>query len=157
MKARQTIPSQWLVADLRTGDPVAAAQRLPSGSGILLLYRDLPRRERARLIRDLRRVARRRGLMIVDELAGRSARVHDLRELRRAGSAGVELVFLSPMFQTDSHPERKPLPRMRASTLARLSKVPVVALGGMTRRRFAHVARLGFQGWAGIGAWKIRT
>lgn len=157
MKARQTIPRQWLVADARTGDPVAAARRLPRGSGILFLYRQLPKRERAPLLRDLRTVARLRGLTVVDELAGSSARVHDMRELRRAGSSGVRLIFLSAIFPTRSHPEGRPLPRMRAATLAQLSNVPVIALGGMTDRRFAQVARLGFQGWAGIDAWKIRT
>lgn len=157
MKARQTIPRQWLVADTRTGDPLAAARRLPRGSGILFLYRYLPERDRARLLREVRRIARARRLTVVDELARRSARVHDMRELRRAGSAGTRLIFLSPIFATQSHPERVPLPRMRAATLARLSKVPVIALGGMTSGRFAQVALLGFQGWAGIGAWKIRT
>ena len=157
MKARQTIPRRWLIADSRTGDPVAAAGRLPRGSGILFLYLDLPKRDRARLLGELRRIAQARGLTIVDELVGRSARVHGMRELRQAGLAGAKLIFLSPIFPTASHPEWAPLPRMRAATLARLSKVPVIALGGMTSRRFAQLERLGFQGWAGIGAWKIRT
>lgn len=157
MRPRQTIPRQWLVVDARTGDPLAAARRLPRGSGILLLCRDLPVRDRARLLRGLRRVARARGLAIADELAGRCSRVHDMRELRRSGTAGRDCVFLSSIFPTASHPGRAPLPRMRAATLARLSKVPVVALGGMSRHRFAQVERLGFQGWAGIDAWKIRT
>jgi len=152
MKRRQRVPSQWLVADRRLGDALwEAVARLPRGSGVLLLYQELPRRERARLVARLRRAARRQALIIADELAGGAARIHDLRELRRA--AGVPLLFVSPLFPTASHPDWAPMPRMRAAALARLARVPVIALGGMDQARFRRIRGLGFAGWAGIDAW----
>jgi thiamine-phosphate pyrophosphorylase len=82
-----------------------------------------------------------------------AARVHNVRELRRALAARVPLILLSPIFATRSHPEWKPLPRMRAAALARLAGRRAIALGGMNRRRFKVIEKLGFIGWAGIDAW----
>jgi thiamine-phosphate pyrophosphorylase len=159
MKRRQTrTPQRWLVADERTGGELPAAlRRLPPGSGVLLLYRDMAAGKRARLLAMLRRLARRRGLVIVDEAAGEAARVHILEELLNAGLGRVPLLFLSPMAPTRSHPGRPPLPRMKAAALLRLAKVPVIALGGMNEQRFAAVRRLGFAGWAGIDAWRLSS
>jgi len=157
MKRRQPLPRQWLVADGRTGQRLwLALATVPRGSGVLVLYRDLPKRERAALLAKLLRVARRRRLVVADETAGEAARVHDLKELRGSSLRRTPLIFLSPMFETRSHPSWKPLPRMRAAAMVRLAPVPVMALGGMNEQRFRRVKRLGFQGWAGIDAW-IRT
>ena len=153
-RGQTSIPTRWLVADGRLGDRLwRAAERLPRGSGILLLFRDLPKGERTRLKARLRRLARRRGLVVADELTRDAARVHDAEELREAGLAKVPLLFLSPLYPTRSHPEWRPLPRMRAAALLRLAKVPVIALGGMDSKRFERVEPLGFAGWAGIDAW----
>lgn len=159
MKSRQSmVPSRWLVADQRIGgDLLRALRKLPPGSGLLLLYRDLPAGKRARLHAMLRRLAKRRRLAIVDEAAGEAARVHNLREVRRAGLERVPLLFLSPMAPTRTHPGRPPLERMKAAALLRLAKVPMIALGGMNERRFAAVRRMGFAGWAGIDAWRLRS
>ncbi len=155
MKRRQTsIPRQWLIADGRSVKHVRRAVRaLPPGSGILFLHRDMPKPERARTMAKLRRLARSRGMVIADEKAGEAARVHDSRELRQAGLRHAPLLFLSPLFPTRSHPDWKPIPAMRAAALVRLSKVPVIALGGMDPKRFGRIERLGFQGWAAIDAW----
>jgi thiamine-phosphate pyrophosphorylase len=157
MKRRQTLPRQWLVADGRFADQLWPAVRaLPNRSGVLFLYRDLRKGERARTLAKLRRLAATRGLVIVDEGAGEVARVHDVKEIRQAGIAGVPILFLSPMFPTRSHPGWEPIPRMRAAALLRLTKAPVMALGGVTDLRFRRIQRLGFSGWAAIDAW-IRT
>ena len=155
MKRRQSsIPRQWLVADERLGDRLwSALRRLPRGSGVLILYLDLPDRERRRLIARLRRAAKARGLILADEAKGEAARVHHLGELRRAGLAGRPLILLSPMFSTRSHPDWQPLRRLRAASLIRLARAPVIALGGMDAGRFRRLERLGFHGWAGIDAW----
>jgi thiamine-phosphate pyrophosphorylase len=158
MERRQTsLPQRWLVADTRLGrELLPAIAKLPRGSGILFLYRDLPKRQRARLLLKVRRLATRRSLVIVDEEAGEAARVHDAVELRQARLAGAPLLFLSPIFVTRSHKDWQPLPRMRAAALLRLANAAVIALGGMDERRFKRVRQLGFYGWAGIDAW-IRT
>ncbi|HEU5483076.1 MAG TPA: thiamine phosphate synthase [Sphingomicrobium sp.] len=155
MKRRHTVPRQWLIADDRMGEELwAAARKLPKGSGILVIHRGMRRGRRARLIARLRRIANLRELILANEGSGDAARVHTVRELRQAGSKRVPLILLSPIHSTRSHPDRRPLPRMRAAALARLAGVPVIALGGMTAGRFARVERLGFHGWAGIDAFR---
>lgn len=156
MKRRQTAPRQWLIADGRSGDDLwPAVRRLPPGSGVLVLHSRMAKRERARLLARLRRLGAERRLVVADEMAGEAARVHDVREIRDARLKQAPLLFLSPMFETRSHPDWKPLARMRAAALLRLAKVPVIALGGMNERRFDSVRKLGFAGWAGIDAWRL--
>ena len=150
MKRRQTVPTEWLIADERLGDELwRVARRLPRGSGVLLL-RQLGSGD----LRRLRLLAAMRGLTIIAERRGSAARVHNARELRRALFARTPLILLSPLFATRSHPDWRPLPRMRAATLARLGGGRLIALGGMDAKRYAQVARLGFSGWAGIDAFR---
>jgi thiamine-phosphate pyrophosphorylase len=157
MQRRQTAPRQWLIADERLGDELLSAVReLPRGSGVLVLYRGLPKGRRARLLSRLMRLARSQGLVIADELEGEAARVHDLPELRRALQQRIPIIFLSPMRPTRSHPDWEPIGRMRAAALTRLAHRRLYALGGMDEREFRRIERLGFRGWAGIDAW-LRT
>jgi thiamine monophosphate synthase len=144
MKRRQTI--QWLIVKDRLDR--AAFRRLPRFSGVLLLERPSPAG-----IRYLRYLAKLRSLEVVVERPRTAARVHNMDELRRALQRRVPLILLSPLAQTGSHPDWKPIPRMRAAALTRLGRRKLLALGGMNQRRFTNVARLGFVGWAGIGAW----
>jgi thiamine-phosphate pyrophosphorylase len=154
MKRRQIrVPRQWLIVDGRNQDSFWRATRhLPLGSGVLVLMHDLPKGHRERLLRSLRRVSRLRSLVLIE--GDRNAqRVHSMKELRRASAPQPQLILLSPIFTTRSHPGWKPMPRMRAGTLARLATVPVLALGGMNGARFKSVENLGFCGWTGIDAW----
>ena len=154
MRRRQTsIPKQWLVIAGREGDrALSAARRMRPRSGVLITGDA----QLARIPLRLRIAARTRRLLIIAEHQGTAARVHDLREIRRARLRKTPLLFLSPLFPTATHPDWHPQPRMRAAALARLAGRPLIALGGMTERRFARVRALGFDGWAGIGAW-LRT
>ena len=144
MRPRQT--SAWFIVDR----PVDAAmlsivRRLPPATGVLVLHgaRSGP----------LVRLARARGLRLAEE--GRhAARVHDLSELRRALLRRLPLILLSPVHPTSTHPGRQPIPRMRAAAYARLANRRLVALGGMDGARFRRLAPLGFQGWAGISAFR---
>ena len=154
MNRRQTrMPSRW--ADERSGaDLWRTVRALPHGSGVLVLFRERSPRERQQLLRRLRRLATAKGLVIADEAAGDAARAHNLPELRRALLHGTRLILLSPIFPTRSHPDWKPLPRMRVAAYAQLANRKLVALGGMNEQRFAKVKRLGFQAWAGIDAFR---
>jgi thiamine-phosphate pyrophosphorylase len=152
MKRRQT-PRQWLALDRDEQSAWRTVRRLPPGTGVLLLRGDLSKRERSAVLAKLRRIAAIRRLAISDEAERGGVRVHNMRELRRANLAKIPLIFLSPVFPTASHPDWRPLPRMRAAAMIRLANAPVIALGGMSERRFWLVKALGFQGWAGIGAW----
>lgn len=105
--------------------------------------------------------------------------VHDAKELRKANSGhsalrrtpgsktrfalhsplncgfrpkrgnGSTLALISPVFPTRSHPGDQTLGVARFAALARLATVPVIALGGMTRKR-AHQMDAIIDGWAAI-------
>ena len=150
MTRRQIIPEQWLiVAQPMAAETWRAVRRLPRGSGVLLL-------ERLNAIekRQLRHLARLRALRVVSEGRRTAARVHNVRELRRALSRRTPMILLSPLYPTRSHPGWKPLPRMRAAALARSANRNAIALGGMNAQRYARVAPLGFISWAGISAFR---
>ena len=147
------MPTQWLIAHSRLGEELwPIVRRVRPDTGVILLHRDLSRRERERVLRRLRRPGRR--LAIADEAKGEAARVHNIRSLRRALLKSTPTILLSPICPTASHPDWKPLPRMRAAALARLARRKLIALGGMDAKRFSRIERLGFQGWAGIDAFR---
>lgn len=174
---RKNIPSLWLVTDERVAPDalLASAARLPRGeAGILFRHYRTPPSERRTLFRQMRSIARRRRLALL--LAGparhaaawgadgwhgqgaggharqllRSMAVHDVRELEAAERAGADLVFLSPLFATRSHPGGRALGRARFAALAHDAKMPVMALGGIQWRHRSMLSGLGASGWAAI-------
>ena len=179
MHRRQPPPRLWLMTDERQGDALwTALARIPRGAGIVFRHYTLAPEERRRLFDRVRRVAARRGLVLV--LAGdtqtarawgadgshgrhtaparprtglRTMPAHNLRELVAARRAGADLVFLSPVFATRSHPRGRTLGPVRFGLLARQAKLPVIALGGMNAMRARTLAALGASGWAAIDAW----
>ena len=149
MKPRQSLPEQWLIADSSLGEELwTAIPTLPRGSGVLVL-----RKLSAQEMRRLRHLAVQRRLTIASE-SNLGARVHNSRELRHALLKRTPLILLSPLYPTRSHRDWKPLPRMRAATLTRLGGRRLFALGGMDARKFTRIKALGFQGWAGISAFR---
>lgn len=138
---------QWFIVDASVDWPLV--RRLPAETGILVLAEVNPADARK-----LRAIRRRRRSRVVIEAPRTAARVHDIRELRRALLARTPLILLSPIHPTASHPAWRPLPRMRAAALARLAGRRLVALGGMDSARFRRIERLGFQAWAGISAFR---
>ena len=158
-------PVRWLFTDERA-DPIAAARRLPPGSGIVFRHKATSRAERLALFLALRRIATARRLLIVSAGGPRFSAAgshgerraltwpaHDRRQAIAARRAGAALVFVSPVHPTRSHPGAPALGQMRAATIARGLGMQVIALGGMDERRWRRIARLGFHGWAGIDAW----
>ena len=149
MRRRQTsLPSQWFIVDRPLDSEMRLLlRRLPPGAGILVLDGfGSP---------ELTRLASARETTLIHEGEGNATRVHNVRELRSALLRRTQLVLLSPIYPTSSHPGRPPIPRMRAAALARLAGRRLIALGGMDAQRFKRVERLGFQGWAGISAFRI--
>ena len=150
MKRRQTLPRQWLIIDEQpTDEQWRAIRRLPRRSGVLVLV-ELSASERRRL----RHLAILRALTVGEQAHVAVVRVHNVSELSKALLRRAPLILLSPLYRTASHPDWQPLPRMRAAALARLGGRRLFALGGMDARRFARVRPLGFQGWAGISAFR---
>ena len=147
MRRHQTIPRQWFIVTVASD--LRDVGRLQAGTGLLLLGK-----RSSSEMRRLRMLARNLRLEVVHEGRRSAVRVHDLRELRRALLDRTPMVLLSPLYPTRSHPEWKPLPRMRAAALARLADGRLIALGGMDAKRYAKLEALGFTGWAGISAFR---
>lgn len=164
------LPTIWLMTDERLGDALwPALLTLSRGAGVVFRHHATDPTARRALFARVSALARRRGLMLiragatrfpgergVHNAAGRglrSAAVHSLAEARAARRRGVDLVFVSPVFATRSHPGAPALGPLRAARIARAVGLPAIALGGMDARRFRQAKALGFHGWAGIDAW----
>jgi thiamine-phosphate pyrophosphorylase len=148
MKPRQTIA--WLIVDVPPDTALwRTMRRLPRGSGLLLIAKLMPNE-----MRRLRHLASVRDFTIVAENPHMAARIHDQGELTLALLRRPPLILVSPVYPTRSHPDWRPLPLMRAATLARLAGRHAIALGGMDARRFRRVSPLGFSSWAGISAFR---
>ena len=177
MRRRQPLPRLWLMTDERQGEGLwLALEKLPRGSGIVFRHYSLPAGERRALFERIKPVARQKRLMLLlagsaDEarawgadgshgrgsrrsLGLRSAPVHDLAEIRRAERSGADILFLSPVFATRSHPGAAALGRVRFGLLAKKTRLPIIALGGMNAERAHSLSRFGLYGWAAIDAWQ---
>jgi thiamine-phosphate pyrophosphorylase len=87
-----------------------------------------------------------------------SAPVHDAREIAGMKAARPDLVFLSPIFATNSHPGARPLGPLAFNRLAKLaSPSRIIALGGMNRRNAQMLSPRLIHGWAAIDAFKKKT
>jgi thiamine-phosphate pyrophosphorylase len=167
MHRRQPLPRLWLMTDERMADRLwEALERLPARSGVVFRHYSLGPDARRVLWEDVRAIARQRQLVLIAAgapLPGadgchnrrgsgiRTASAHNLRELRAAERRRADLVFLSPVFATRSHPDAIALGAERFALIARQAQVPVIALGGMDARK-ARLLR-GAYGWAAIDAW----
>jgi thiamine-phosphate pyrophosphorylase len=165
MPRRHPLPRLWLMTDERLGDRLwQALDRLPPGAGIVFRHYSLGAAQRQALFDAVRRRAPDailvagggflRGADGVHNARGpglRTASAHNLRELRRAERRGADLLFLSPVYPTRSHPAATPLGPHRFARLAGQTRLPAIALGGMDEGRFGDLR--GAYGWAGIDAF----
>jgi thiamine-phosphate pyrophosphorylase len=157
------------MTDERLGDGLwAALRRVPRGSGVVFRHYAAPAAERRALFRRVMRIARARGLVVVragdragfgeDGVHGgargsglRTAPAHDRREAVAAVRRGTQVLFVSPVFATRSHPGAEVLGERKARRIAQGLPVVAIALGGMDARRFRRLT--GLDGWAAIDAW----
>lgn len=154
----QPLPTLWLMTDERMGDTLFdAINSLPRGSGIVFRHYSLEKATRRELLSKVTKLARRNRhvLVIGGSSHGRhpgavTAQVHTIPERVAAERAGALLLFVSPVFATRSHPGGRPLGRSRFGLMVRGARCPVIALGGMTRRRARSLKILGIYGWAAI-------
>ncbi|MFC3578676.1 thiamine phosphate synthase [Sphingomonas hylomeconis] len=171
-RRHRNLPTQWLMTDERLGDDLwRALNALPRGSGVIFRHYATPPAERRTLFARVAKVARRNRLMLIvagrqrlaraDGVHGAARRrageirtwpAHSRREAIAGIRAGADLLFVSPLFATRSHPGGKTLGRTAAAALLRGLDIPAIALGGMTARRFRTLK--GFYGWAAIDAWR---
>ncbi len=173
---KRAYPRVWLFTDERQCEKLwAALARLPRGAGVVFRHYRAP--DRVTLARRVRAAARRRGVAFV--VAGtardaqamradgqhkptwarggwapglRTASAHNSAELRAAERAGAELVFVSPVFATASHPGARALNRVRFGLSTRGARGPVAALGGVDAARYRGLRALGASAWGGTDA-----
>ena len=170
--APATLPLHWILSDERNDAGIEQAlANLPEASGFVFRHYHLDGEKRRNRFTHLASCARLRRHSVIlsgetetarewgaDGVYGsaalqrapgllRLATAHDGAELQAANAAGVDGVFLSPVFPTRSHPGAGALGPMGFAVLAQQSLVPVIALGGMTAER-AQV--LGWPRWGAI-------
>jgi thiamine-phosphate pyrophosphorylase len=165
---RGKLPPLFLFTDPQRMDVLALAQTLPTGlCGVVFRHDGAP--DRALLARRLRAICRARRLVLV--IAGdaklalalqaglhlrggarpdltrlprhmlRTASAHDAPELRRARDNFANIVFMSPVFPTRSHPGAAALGAHRWRSIARrAAPAKAYALGGIDG---ASIRRLG--------------
>jgi len=161
------------MTDERMGEALwPALECLPRGAGVVFRHYGLPPPERRMLYELVRRIARRRRLVLIlaaspqraaawkaDGVHGRSRRhasrpllrsapAHDRRELLAARHA--DLVLVSPVFPTRSHPGAATLGPVRLGLMLGEDRRRIVALGGVTRRHGRSLRNLGIARWAAI-------
>ena len=89
----------------------------------------------------------------------KSISFHSIHDLKRLKILQPHFVFISPIFQTQTHTETKPIGKIHAFVLAKMiknlsPKTEIFLLGGMTPKLFRQIKKLDytnlFQGYAGI-------
>jgi thiamine-phosphate pyrophosphorylase len=163
-------------------DPVAAAGRLPRGSAVVFRAFGRPdaltvgRRLRAvcdrgglrllvgadealaaavgadglhlpeRAMGELRRLRGRRPSWLLTTAA------HSARAARRAAGLGADGVFVSTVFASASPSAGRPIGALRLAVIARGTRAPVFALGGVDRRTAGRLLGTGVAGFAAVEA-----
>lgn len=162
------------MTDERIADLPGAVARLQKGSGVVFRHHATEAKRRRALFQQVKRIAVKRRLVLIladtpakarawgadgahhrSMLKSRGLRtvaVHDRRELRTACRAEADLIFISPVFATRSHPDAKMLGPVRLGLLSAGCRGRTIALGGMNPVNFRRLRSLGLHGWAAIDA-----
>ncbi len=152
-RRRPGFPVVWLFTDAnRTPDPVGAVRGLPRGCGVVFRHDGVPGRPLlARAVLAACRAGGHRMVMTPPVIAGaglhvRGGRRPDARQMAglvtssahsrlqvlRACSLGARVIFLSPLFRTQSHPGQTPLGRLRWLRMGLGHTDRLGALGGVS-------------------------
>lgn len=180
MDRSHPLPRIWMMTDERFGDVLLRAiRRMPYRSGVIFRHYATPMAERRRLFRAVRHLCKQRGHILLlagdartavrwgadghHQRSGRigshilSAPVHSSAEIRSMRASQPDLLFISPVHPTRSHPGAKTLGPMGFNRLAALdSQSKIIALGGMTRQRAHMMKPTAAYGWAAIDAFNYK-
>jgi thiamine-phosphate pyrophosphorylase len=178
-------PLVFFTDDGRVRDPLAAIRALPPGSMVVLRVKNsAKRRTLASAVSRIARERRLVWLVAADpDLAAKmgahgvhfpeakiadaahwrvehpqwivTCAAHSLASCARAAFAGVDAVFLAPVFATQSHPGRSFLGPLRARLIAQLVHVPVYALGGIDSQSAKRLLGAHLSGLAAVGALAV--
>ncbi|AWW73440.1 thiamine phosphate synthase [Erythrobacter sp. KY5] len=166
------LPALWLLSDERNDAALEESiAHLPQGSGFVFRHYHLePEARRERFLQLLPLLLRAEHWVILSDSFVRAqewgahgvygalgsvhradqrwiATAHDEDEIAIANEHGADAVMISPVFPTRSHPGAATLGVERFHKLAALSKIPVIALGGMNQ---ARAKELDWPRWAAI-------
>jgi thiamine-phosphate pyrophosphorylase len=166
------------MTDERIGERLwQAIDALPRGSGVVFRHHETQPPERASLAARAAAACEERGLVLAvahDVGLARTlgaALVHnpdrDARGLAVSRSAhsieeaqaarGADLLFVSPLYATASHPGANLLGLDQALAIARAGGTAAIALGGMDEEKGRKAMAAGFHGWAAIDAWAAKS
>ncbi|QWC56579.1 thiamine phosphate synthase [Erythrobacter sp. 3-20A1M] len=173
MPAIHPLPMLWLLTDVRNDARLEQAiARLPTGSAVVFRHYHLDEAARRKRFDARAALARKNGHAMVlsggaetaaawgadgayappDRLGPpsellRIATAHDADEIARAEAVEADAIMLSPVFPTRSHADAKTLGIAGFHALAEATRLPVIALGGMTAER---ARQLDWSRWAAI-------
>jgi thiamine-phosphate pyrophosphorylase len=179
---RGDLPALFAFTDpVRTPDPVALADTLPFGCGLVLRTFGRPELEDAAFA--LSAIARARGLVLLIAADAKlamdcqahgvhwpEARLADAARIRWSGlqtasahgpsglrraQGLVDAAFISTAFASKSPSAKRPLGGFRIAAHARRSRIPVYALGGVTVRTVNRLRNKGISGAAAVEALSI--
>lgn len=172
------LPRLWLVTDeIRLSDPLTVAQNLPANVGVL--FRHYGHAGREEIAAELSRTCDHFLAIAGDpHLAYRlgadachfpehqvhdipfcrqrypnlrvTTAVHSLGAALKAKNLGADAGFLSPIFSTQSHPGSSSLGVIKSAALARMTDLPLIALGGINEATAGHLTGTQIQGFAAI-------
>jgi thiamine-phosphate pyrophosphorylase len=177
----RALPKLFLFTDsARTPDPVETVCGLPPRCGVVYRHYGAPEKERtARALRaaceagghilliaadpDLAlavgaagvhwpRWMRMPGRVAQRRFGLNTASAHSGVEASRAARAGADIVFLSPVFRSESDSAGAALGVPRVVAIARAVAAPVYALGGVSLATAPYLIGTGVQGIAAVGA-----
>ncbi len=171
----------FMTDEARTPDPAAILRQLPPGTLVIFRHYDaadrlalgrrlagLARRRRLPFLvagdRRLAKALRADGLHLPEGMVARryrfapttdtwliTAAAHDGAGAWRAARNGVDIVLLSPILPTASHPGNRALGIHRLASVIRKFERPILALGGIGPLTARRVLNTGVIGIAGIG------
>ncbi|KAF0225556.1 MAG: Thiamine monophosphate [Rhodospirillaceae bacterium] len=79
-----------------------------------------------------------------------SVAAHSALALGQAARLGADFALLSQAFPSRSHPGRPALGPLRFAILARRSRLPIIALGGVNHQSWRRLPKSCARGWAAI-------
>lgn len=92
---------------------------------------------------------------IINETQMLSASCHTLNDIKQAECIGCDFILLSAVNKTSSHPDAKALGWDKFESLCEQTKLPVYALGGISRGDLDYAKSKGAFGIAGISMFKF--
>tara|TARA_R110002096_G_scaffold162652_1_gene329797 strand:- start:500 stop:1102 length:603 start_codon:yes stop_codon:yes gene_type:complete len=170
----------FITDEARVRNPFEVCEQLPAGS--IVICRDYDHADRIGLAKNLRKVTRELqqfllvagdvvlaravdadGLHLPEYMLGSppnlaafgliSAACHTRQALLRAEKLGVDFALVSPVFETESHPDEPYLGVHRFARLIKGVKVPIAALGGINVSNAGQLRPLTLMGIAAISAF----